>query len=69
MKEPIQATVELSEAVEIPWHQLKKGSANVRTVKPNNEADAALIANIADIGGARTALFNWVYAKKVIIKG
>ncbi|MFV1849130.1 MAG: ParB/RepB/Spo0J family partition protein [Thalassospira sp.] len=50
MKEPIQATVELSEAVEIPWHQLKKGSANVRTVKPNNEADAALIANIADIG-------------------
>jgi ParB family transcriptional regulator, chromosome partitioning protein len=43
-------TLTLSDTVEIPWHQLRKSDANIRTVAPGNLEDDALIANIGETG-------------------
>ena len=50
MKTPKHTTIELSNTVEIPWNQLRKDDANVRTLRPDNAEDAALIANIGETG-------------------
>ena len=39
-----------TEVVPIPFNKLMKGSRNVRTVKPNRNADKQLIANIRALG-------------------
>ncbi len=50
MSENQKSAVALSETVQIPWNRLRLSKNNVRAVKPDNNADKALVANIAQMG-------------------